>query len=146
MGLALKEAEKAIEHGDVPVGAVIIHEGNIVAKTHNQVELLRDPTAHAEILAITQAAATIEDKRLINATMYVTLEPCPMCAGAIVLSRLQTLYYATHDPKLGACGSRMDILTTSGLNHYVQLASGLEAEKSESLLKHFFEQQRIKKQ
>ncbi|MBN1492999.1 MAG: nucleoside deaminase [Candidatus Omnitrophica bacterium] len=146
MGLALKEAEKAIEHDDVPVGAIIVQNGNIIAKTHNQVELLRDPTAHAEILAITQAVATIGDKRLHEAVMYVTLEPCVMCAGAIVLARLQTLYYATHDPKLGACGSRMDVLTTSGLNHYVQLCSGIEQEKAESLLKHFFEQQRIKKQ
>jgi len=145
MGLALKEAEKAIEHKDVPIGAVIIHEGNILAKTHNQVELLRDPTAHAEILAITQAVATIGDKRLVDATMYVTLEPCPMCAGAIVLARIKTLFYAVHDPKLGACGSCMDIITTSGLNHYVQVSSGLEKEKSESLLKQFFAAQRAKK-
>jgi tRNA(adenine34) deaminase len=146
MGLALKEAEKAVEHKDVPVGAVIIHDGNILAKTHNQVELLRDPTAHAEILAITQAAASIGDKRLLNTTMYVTLEPCPMCAGAIVLARIKTLFYAAHDPKLGACGSCLDLITTSGLNHYVQVSSGLEKEKSESLLKHFFAVQRAKKQ
>ncbi|MFC1809076.1 tRNA adenosine(34) deaminase TadA [Candidatus Omnitrophota bacterium] len=142
MGLALKEAEKALEHEDVPVGAIIIHEGSIIAKTHNQVELLRDPTAHAEILAITQAAATLGDKRLTKATMYVTLEPCPMCVGAIVLARLDTLFYAAHDPKLGACGSQMDLITTSGLNHYVKVCSGLESKKSENLLKHFFEQKR----
>lgn len=139
MRIALQEAENAMEHDDVPVGAVIVHEGNIIAKTHNQVELLKDPTAHAEILAITQAAATLGDKYLTNATMYVTLEPCPMCASAIVLARIPNLYYGAHDPKMGACGSRMDVITTHGLNHLVNISSGHEAESATSMLKYFFQ-------
>ncbi len=142
----MREAEKALEHKDVPVGAVIVQEGKILAKTHNQVELLRDPTAHAEILAITQAAASLGDKRLLDAILYVTLEPCPMCVGAIILARIKTLFYAAHDPKLGACGSCMDLITIPGLNHYVHISSGLEKEKSEKLLKHFFVSKRIQKQ
>jgi len=142
MRLALQEAEKALEHGDVPVGAVIVHNNAVIAKTHNQVELLKDPTAHAEILAITQAADALDNKRLIDCIMYATLEPCPMCTGAIVLARIKGLFFAAADPKLGACGSQMDLITKPGLNHYVNFSCGLEGDASEALLKHFFEKVR----
>ena len=144
MNLALKEAERALEHNDVPVGAVIVHQGTLIAKAHNQVELLKDPTAHAEIMAITQAAAALKTKYLSDCTLYVTLEPCTMCAGAIILARIKTLWYGTHDEKLGACGSKFDVIHAPGHTHTVAVSSGLEAQKAEMLLKHFFVQIRKK--
>jgi len=138
MQIALKEGENALEHRDVPIGAVIVKNGKILGRAHNQVELLKDPTAHAEMLAITQAVATIGEKFLTDATIYVTVEPCPMCMGALLLSRIKNLVYGAHDPKLGACGSKIDVAMHRGLNHYVTITSGIESEKAQQLLGHFF--------
>ena len=144
MKLALKEAERALEHGDVPVGAVIVKDNQVIAKAHNQVELLKDPTAHAEMLALTQTAETLKSKWLEGTTMYVTLEPCSMCAGALVLGRVEKLFYGAHDPKMGACGSLIDVLGMPNVNHQINVSSGLEENASESLLKFFFTQLRNK--
>ena len=139
---ALKEAHKAIEHDDVPVGAIIVSDSKIIARSHNQVELLKDPTAHAEMLAITQATASLETNRLLNAVMYVTLEPCSMCAGALVLAKLNTIFYGTPDLKTGACGSLYDIVNDPRLNHTIKVVHGLMQEESEVLLKGFFKKLR----
>jgi tRNA(adenine34) deaminase len=138
MKIAFREAEKALESDDVPVGAVIMHEGNLIAKAHNQRELLRDPTAHAEMIAITQAASHIGSWRLDDTTMYVTLEPCAMCAGAMVLARIPRLVFGAWDPKAGAAGSVMDILRHSKLNHRVEITSGVMEGECGSILKEFF--------
>jgi tRNA(adenine34) deaminase len=138
MRLALKEAEVARHEGEVPVGAVIIHEGRVIGKAHNQRERLRDPTAHAEMIAITQAAASLDRWRLTGATLYVTLEPCPMCAGALVLARIDRLVYGAADPKNGACGSLYDIVTDGRLNHRLEVISGVLEEECRNLLQNFF--------
>lgn len=138
MKIAFREAEKALESDDVPVGAVIIHDGAIIAKAHNQRELLRDPTAHAEMIAITQAASHMGSWRLDDTTMYVTLEPCAMCAGAMVLARIPRLVFGASDPKAGAAGSVMDILRHSRLNHRVEVIAGVMEEECGSILKEFF--------
>ena len=138
MRLALKEAEVARDEDEVPVGAVIIHDGRIIGKAHNQRERLRDPTAHAEMIAITQAAASLDRWRLTGATLYVTLEPCPMCAGALVLARIDRLVYGATDPKAGACGSLYDIVTDGRLNHRLDVISGVLEEECRSLLQDFF--------
>jgi tRNA(adenine34) deaminase len=138
MKIAFREAEKALESDDVPVGAVIIHDGVIIAKAHNQRELLRDPTAHAEMIAITQAASHLGSWRLDDTTMYVTLEPCAMCAGAMVLARIPRLVFGAWDPKAGAAGSVMDILRHSRLNHRVEVIAGVMEEECGSILKEFF--------
>lgn len=138
MELALEEAQKAAEHGDVPIGCVIVHNGNIVASTHNRVEINQDSTAHAEILAIREAQKRIGYKHLLDCDMYITLEPCAMCAGAIVLSRLNRLYIATRDPKSGACGSVMDITNNEELNHRCEVHFGIYEAESSELLKNFF--------
>lgn len=138
MKIAFREAEKALESDDVPVGAVIMHEGNLIAKAHNQRELLRDPTAHAEMIAITQAASHVGSWRLDDTTMYVTLEPCAMCAGAMVLARIPRLVFGAWDPKAGAAGSVMDILRHSKLNHRVEVTSGVMEGECGSILKEFF--------
>ena len=135
---ALKEAEKAIEHDDIPVGAIIVQDKKIIARAHNQTELLKDPTAHAEMIAITQAASTISNKYLNNAVLYVTLEPCSMCAGAAVLARLAMLFYGARDSKTGACGSLYDIVNDTRLNHQIKIIHGLLAEESTELLQKFF--------
>lgn len=145
MGLAIKEAEKAFENGEVPVGVVIVHEERVIAKAHNQVELLKDPTAHAEILAITQAAEALQTKWLNEATLYTTLEPCVMCAGAIIHARVRNLFYGADDVKAGACGSALDVISSPKLNHLVNVTSGIEALKAEALLKSFFLKLRRKK-
>src|SRR5688572_15337386 len=119
MGLVLREAARALDEDEVPVGAVIVAGGKIVGKAHNQRETLRDPTAHAEMIALTQAAEALESWRLDQATIYVTLEPCPMCAGALVNARIGRLVYGTRDPKAGACGSLYDIVRDPRLNHRV---------------------------
>ena len=142
MGLALKEAEKALEHEDVPVGAIIIHDGSIIAKTHNQVELLRDPTAHAEMLAITAAAQARGSWHLEGCTLYATLEPCVMCAGAIVLSRLDRVVFGAADPKGGACGSLYNVPSDKRLNHRPQVQGGVLADQAGGLLTEFFRTQR----
>src|SRR5580698_9692431 len=125
MGEALRQARRAWEQEEVPVGAVIVHQGRIIARACNQVETLKDATAHAEMLAITQAEAVIEDWRLTDCTLYVTKEPCPMCAGAIVHARLARVVFGASDPKAGAAGSAMNLLQFPGLNHRAAITSGV---------------------
>jgi tRNA(adenine34) deaminase len=138
MRLALREAEQAPAHGDVPVGAVIVREGEVAASGHNERELRHDPTAHAELLAIREAARALGGWRLLDCVLYVTLEPCAMCAGAIVLSRLPRVIYGASDPKAGAAGSVLDVLAEPRLNHRPEVAAGLLAEESSVLLRDFF--------
>jgi tRNA(adenine34) deaminase len=138
MQLALRLAARAYEEDEVPVGAVVVRDGQIVGKGYNQNERLNDPTAHAEILAITAAAATIGGKRLDGCTLYVTLEPCAMCAGAIVLSRIPTLVFGAYDPKAGACGTLMNIVEDARLNHAVHVVPGVLDEDCARMLRAFF--------
>ncbi|MBP7056145.1 MAG: tRNA adenosine(34) deaminase TadA [Candidatus Omnitrophica bacterium] len=141
---ALKEATKALDKDEVPVGAVIVHDGKIIARAHNQIKLLKDPTAHAEMIAITQAAAHLSNERLIDTVMYVTVEPCSMCAGALVLARVKRLVYGAPDPKTGACGSIMDITRDKRLNHRLEVVAGVRKEDCASLLQEFFRGKRSK--
>ncbi len=141
---ALSEAERAMEANEVPVGAVIVHDGRIVGRGHNQVEGLQDPTAHAEILAITAAANTLKSWRLDGCTIYVTLEPCPMCIGALMNARVARLVFATHDPKKGAVGSVVDLSEEEQLNHHLEVDSGTLRTESSRMLKAFFEKLRKK--
>lgn len=145
MRIALDQAKIAEENGDVPIGAVIIHNNTIIAKAYNQREQLQDPTAHAEIIALTQAAAALENWHLNGCTMYVTLEPCPMCAGALVLSRMDRLVYGCDDPKTGAVKSLYNIVQDSRLNHRLEVASGVLGEECRLQLQNFFEQKRANK-
>jgi len=138
MRLALREAERASIHGDVPVGAVIVRQGEVVASGHNERELRQDPSAHAELLAIREAARALGSWRLLDCVLYVTLEPCAMCAGAIVLSRLPRVIYGASDPKAGAAGSVLDVLAEPRLNHRPEVAAGLLADESSLLLRDFF--------
>ncbi len=142
MTLALKAAVDAADAGEVPVGAVIFHGDRLIARAHNQRELLQDPTAHAEILAITQAAAALGSWRLDDCSMYVTLEPCAMCAGALVLSRIPRLVYGARDPKAGACGSVLDVLGCERLNHTVEVTPDILSEPCGQLLREFFQARR----
>jgi tRNA(adenine34) deaminase len=145
MRLALREAERAAMENEVPVGAVIIDGGNrVIASAHNQRELLRDPTAHAEMIAITQAAESLGSWRLENCILYVTLEPCPMCAGAIVQARIPVTVYGTADPKAGAVDSLFSLLNDPRLNHRCEVISGILAESCGNILSEFFRQQRNK--
>jgi tRNA(adenine34) deaminase len=138
MKQALREAQRAYEQDEVPVGAVVVHEGKIIGRGHNQMERLQDPTAHAEMIAITAATNHLQSRRLDECILYVTLEPCPMCAGAIVLSRIPTLVFATFDPKAGACGTLYNIVHDKRLNHSVHVISGVCDRESEEYLKGFF--------
>ncbi|HEX9614264.1 MAG TPA: tRNA adenosine(34) deaminase TadA [Bacteroidota bacterium] len=138
MKQALREAEKAYEQGEVPVGAVVVREGKIIGRGYNQIELLQDPTAHAEMIALTAAANHLKSRRLEQCTLYVTLEPCPMCAGAVVLSRIPTLVFGASDPKAGACGTLMNIPEDKRLNHNPHIIAGVCDRESEELLKGFF--------
>lgn len=142
MNLALTEAIKAYEDGEVPVGAVIAHKGKVIGRAHNLRETLNDPTAHAEMLAITQAAEAVEQWRLEDCTLYVTLEPCPMCAGAIVNSRIPRVVFGATDPKAGACGSLFNLVQDARLNHRVELEAGLKQQEASELLKSFFREAR----
>jgi len=142
MRMALDAAQVAEENGDVPIGAVIVHEGRVIARAYNEREQLKDPTAHAEIIALTQAAAALGMWRLHGCTMYVTLEPCPMCAGALVMARLDRLVYGCTDPKAGACGSLYDICRDGRLNHRLQVTPGVLAEDCAAMLQAFFRQRR----
>jgi len=142
MGVAIESAKIAEDNGDVPIGAVIVREGQIIAKAYNQREQLQDPTAHAEIIALTQAAASVENWHLDGCTMYVTLEPCCMCAGALVLSRMYRLVYGCSDPKAGACGSLYNIVTDERLNHRVEVTSGVLADQCSRQLQNFFQKKR----
>jgi len=141
---ALREAERALDEDEVPVGAIVVSKGRVIGKAHNQREKLRDPTAHAEILALTQAADALSSWRLDDATMYVTLEPCPMCAGALVNARMGRLVYGTRDPKAGAVGSLYDIPRDERLNHRVPVTEGVLAEPCGAILKEFFRLKREK--
>ena len=138
MKLALQEAEKAFERNEVPVGALVVHKGKIIGKGYNQIELLQDPTAHAEMIALTAASNYLQSRRLEDCTLYVTLEPCPMCAGAIVLARIPTLVFGAYDPKAGACGTLMNIVEDKRLNHNLHVVGGVCDRESEELLKGFF--------
>jgi len=138
MESALREAEQARKRKEVPVGAVIVQNSKIVGKGYNQIETLQDPTAHAEMIAITAAAAGLGSRRFEGCTLYVTLEPCAMCAGAIVLARLPRLVFGAYDPKAGACGTLFNIVQDERLNHRVELVGGISAEKCGSLLSEFF--------
>ena len=139
---ALLEAEKALRLNEVPVGAVIVNDGLIIGRGYNQVETLNDPTAHAEIIAITSACATLENKYLTGCTLYVTLEPCSMCAGALIWSKMGRLVFGATDEKAGACGSILNIAQNKSLNHHVEIIQGvLELDASE-LLKQFFKSRR----
>ena len=142
MRLALREAERATAHEDVPIGAVIVRDGEVVAATHNERELRQDPTAHAEMIALREAARLAGTWRILDAALYVTLEPCAMCAGAIVLARIARVVYGAGDPKAGACGSVLNVLAEPRLNHRPELAAGLMAQESAELLGAFFASRR----
>jgi tRNA(adenine34) deaminase len=142
MRLALREAALAPEHDDVPVGAVVVRDGEVLAAAHNERELREDPTAHAEVLALRAAAARLGTWRVLNSVLYVTLEPCTMCAGAIVLARIPRVVYATTDPKAGAAGSVLDLLNVPALNHRPQVDGGLLAGEAAGQLRAFFASRR----
>ncbi len=139
---AIREGKKALKSGDVPVGAVVVHEGHIIGRGHNQVELLKDPTAHAEMIAITSATGTLKEKWLREATLYVTVEPCSMCAGASVLARLKRIVYGVQDIKTGAHSSLFNLLNDPRLNHKIEVVPGILKEECAALMIDFFEQLR----
>ena len=138
MGEALRQAARAWEAGEVPVGAVIVQAGRIIARAHNQVELLKDATAHAEMLAVTQAEEAAGDWRLTDCTLYVTKEPCPMCAGAMVHARLRRVVFGCPDPKGGGAGGLFNILQNPALNHRCELTAGVKLEECRAILREFF--------
>jgi tRNA(adenine34) deaminase len=142
MRLALREAELAPAHEDVPIGAVVVADGELLAAAHNERELRQDPTAHAEVLALREAARAVGSWRVLDAAIYVTLEPCAMCAGAIVLARVARVVFGASDPKAGACGSVLDVLGEPALNHRPQVAGGLLAPRCGELLSSFFASRR----
>ncbi|MCH9034183.1 MAG: nucleoside deaminase [Planctomycetes bacterium] len=142
MRAAIGEAQAAFDEGEVPIGAVIVRGGRIVGRGYNQREKLHDPTAHAEMIALTAAASAVGSWRLDDCTIYVTLEPCAMCAGALVLSRIQRLVYGPTDPKAGACESLYSIPTDERLNHCVDMTAGVLADEGAQLLREFFARQR----
>jgi len=142
MGQALRQALKAYEAGEVPIGSVVVREGRIIARAFNQVETLKDATAHAEMLAITQAENAAGDWRLTDCDLYVTKEPCPMCAGALVHARVRRVIFGCHDPRGGAAGGLINILQLPGLNHRCEILSGVLAEQTGRLLKEFFSSRR----
>lgn len=142
MSLALREAERALQRGEVPVGAVVVHNNRVIGRGYNSKEHLQDPTAHAEILAITAAAGSLEDWRLMDCTLYVTLEPCPMCAGAILNARIPRVIFGADDLDYGACGGKLQLCSGKYLNHKVELLGGIEEGKCQVLLDEFFRIQR----
>ncbi len=142
MRLALREAQRASEHEDVPIGAVVAHAGELIAAAHNERELRQDPTAHAEIIVLREAARVLGSWRVLDAVLYVTLEPCAMCAGAIVLARVPRVVFGARDPKAGACGSVLDVLSEPRLNHRPEVAAGLLGEECGRLLSEFFASRR----
>ena len=144
MESALREAEQAKKRKEVPVGAVIVHNGKIIGRGFNQIETLQDPTAHAEMIALTAAAAGLGSRRFDGCTLYVTLEPCPMCAGAIVLARIPRVVFGASDPKAGACGTLFNIVQDNRLNHRVDLVGGVSGERCGALLSEFFAAMREK--
>ena len=142
MRLALREASRALEHDDIPVGAIVVHDGEVIGAGHNERELREDPTAHAEMIALRAAAQALGSWRVLDSVLYVTLEPCAMCAGAIVLARVPRVIFGTTDPKAGASGSVLDILAEPRLNHRPQVQSGLLAEECGDMLRAFFASRR----
>ncbi len=142
MQYAFKEAEKAYEKEEIPIGAVVVFDNRIIGKGHNQVETLRDPTAHAEIIALTSAAEYLSSKVLLGCTMYVTLEPCSMCAGAIILAKLEALFFGAYDNKSGACGSVLNITNNKALNHRLSVTGGIMDDRCGELLRSFFDVKR----
>lgn len=144
MRLALEQARAAFAVDEVPIGAVVVHGGRVIAEGYNQREQLSDPTAHAEMIAITQAAQALGSWRLLDCTLYVTLEPCPMCAGAIVQARIPTVVYGTTDPKAGACHTLYRITEDARLNHRATVIGGILQPECQAILREFFEQQRAK--
>lgn len=142
MGEALRQARRAASLGEVPIGAIIVREGQILARAHNQVESLRDATAHAEMLAITQAESVLDDWRLEECDLYVTKEPCPMCAGALVHARVRRVIFGCHDPRGGAAGGLINLLQMPGLNHQCDIRSGILEDACGSLLRDFFRERR----
>ncbi len=142
MSLALREAAHAYDRHEVPVGAIVVHNNTVIGKGYNQVELLKDATAHAEMIAITAAQSHLDSKWLKDCCLYVTMEPCPMCAGAIVLSRIPVIVFGCYDPKMGACGSLYTIPEDKRLNHRAHVIAGVLDAESGSLLKEFFKGRR----
>jgi tRNA(adenine34) deaminase len=142
MDEALKQARRALDKDEVPVGAVIVQNGRLISRGHNLVESLQDPTAHAEMLAITAAASTTASWRLDDSVLYVTLEPCPMCAGAILMSRIKTLVFGTRDPRYGACGSVLQVVQNDLLDINIEIIEGVLQEACSTLLNEFFEKLR----
>jgi tRNA(adenine34) deaminase len=142
MRLALREAARAPEHDDIPVGAVVVREGEVIGLGHNEREVRADPTAHAEMMAVREAAQALGSWRVLDSVLYVTLEPCAMCAGAIVLARIPRVVFGTADPKAGAAGSVLNVLGEQRLNHRPQVQSGLLAEECADLLRAFFAERR----
>lgn len=145
MEAALREAERAYDMGEVPIGCVIVKDGRCIARGYNQVETLKDATAHAEIIAIGAASAALENWRLSGATLYVTLEPCPMCAGAILNSRISRIVYGSPDTRFGGCGTTIDVITNNAIGQKVQVTGGVKAEECLGILKAFFMEMRLKK-
>lgn len=141
---AFKQAKRAGDAGEVPIGAVIVHQNQIIARAYNQVELLRDPTAHAEMIAITQAADHLKNERLLDTWIYTTIEPCAMCAGAMVLARISRLVYGASDPKAGACGSVINVVRTGKLNHQLEITRGVLEEECRLMIQAFFQERRRK--
>ncbi len=142
---ALKEAQRAFDEDEVPVGAVIVHEGRVIARGYNQVERLKDPTAHAEMLALTSATNSLATKWLNGASLYVTIEPCSMCAGALVLARVKSVIFGAVDPKTGACGSIVNIINNKKLNHRILVKKGVLKDECGSLLTEFFKKKRAER-
>ncbi len=144
MYAALQEAEQALEEGEVPVGAVVVHNNRIIGRGYNQVERLNDPTAHAEMIAITAASNHLGNWRLNECDLYVTLEPCIMCTGASLSARVNNIYFASFDPKFGACGSLYNLAVEGKYNHKIDIYNGIYSTESEALLKSFFKKARRK--
>lgn len=142
MMMAFQQAEIAYDKGEVPIGAVLVYNGRVVGKGYNQVEMLNDPTAHAEMLAISSACATLQQKYLTDCTLYVTLEPCPMCAGAIVWAKISHVVFGALDVKSGACGTVFNVSSNNKLNHQANVIHGIMESDSEYLLKKFFSEKR----
>jgi len=139
---AIRQAKMAASANEVPVGAVIVHERKIIAKAHNQIEMLNDPTAHAEMIAITQATNYLSSKWLQECTLYVTIEPCSMCAGALVLSRIPRVFFGAPEPKTGACGSVINIANHKSLNHRIEVIGGILADECSIMVSKFFQEKR----
>jgi len=144
MAVAIEEARRAMEDGEVPVGAVVVLDEKVIARAHNLREGLRDPSAHAEVLALREAARKLDRWRLTGTTLYVTLEPCAMCAGGLILARISRLVFGASDSKAGACGSVFDVVRDTRLNHRVEVASGVLGGASQNLLKEFFDSRRTR--